>query len=119
MGGDAAAVVRDRLKPKSVSHAFINFPEPPSGYLGYEASNSLHLLTPQFFIDLHRVLTPGGRLTIFSDNHRYCCSLARLLGEMRRGAAAAGAAGRCFASVPLDGRSCEWVDGIRNFRGVP
>ena len=37
---------------------------------------------------------------------------------MRRGAAAAGAAGRCFASVPLEGRSCERVDGTRIFRGV-
>jgi hypothetical protein len=32
MGGDAHAIVRSHLRPCSVSHVFINFPEPPSGY---------------------------------------------------------------------------------------
>ena len=32
MGGDALAIVRSHLRPCSVSHVFINFPEPPSGY---------------------------------------------------------------------------------------
>ncbi|EOD27617.1 hypothetical protein EMIHUDRAFT_235476 [Emiliania huxleyi CCMP1516] len=90
VGGDGVALLRDR---DSLSHL------------------TGSLLTPPLFDAAHRALRPSGRLTIFSDNHRYCCSLARLLGEMRRGAAAAGDAGRCFASVPLEG--------IRIFHGSP
>ena len=29
MGGDAASVLRKRVRPESVSHVFVNFPEPP------------------------------------------------------------------------------------------
>ena len=35
------------------------------------AENNLHLLTPPFFRSLHRILTPGGRVVLFSDNRRY------------------------------------------------
>lgn len=71
LGGDAAAIVEHHLQPKTISHAFINFPEPPSGKDGVdEASNEFALLTPTLFRNLHRLLVPGGRLTIFSDNGR-------------------------------------------------
>ena len=43
IGGDAGRVLRTNLPPSSVSHAFVNFPEPPSGWQGGwqgdEASN--------------------------------------------------------------------------------
>ena len=100
LGGDAAAIVRDHLRPGSVSHAFINFPEPPSGYQGIEtASNELHLLTAAFFTDLHRVLAPtNSRLTILSDNGRYCRALCATIGGLK------GSGGKAlFASEQIDG----------------
>jgi pentatricopeptide repeat protein len=120
MGGDAAAIVRTNLKPRSVSHAFINFPEPPSGFEGYDASNELHLLTSAFFTDLHRVLRPHGMLTILSDNGRYSRTLAATLGRLR------GAATGSAAPVPLmvseelpDVAQYEEIEGVRLYHGVP
>ena len=135
MGGDAHAIVRSHLKPSSVSHAFINFPEPPSGYLGVEsASNELHLLTPAFFTALHHVLRRDGRLTILSDNGRYCRSLCATLGQLREH----GSPGRepregarLFACEDLRGASgegegegagppsYELVSGVRLYHGTP
>ena len=122
MGGDAAAVVRDRLRPRSVAHAFINFPEPPSGYLGYEASNSLHLLTREFFVDLHRVLEPGGHLTIFSDNGRYCRALAKTLGALRADGAASGPLLLTSVDVARDPSASthdEAIGSVKLYAGVP
>ena len=122
MGGDAALIVRSHLATASVSHAFINFPEPPSGYLGLEADNSLHLLTPAFFTDLHRVLVADGYLTIFSDNGRYCRALAVAFGKLR----AKGSAGSpLFSSVdvPTNGGGStpqfEKIGAVKLYYGVP
>ena len=132
LGGDASVIVREHLRRGSVSHAFINFPEPPSGYQGIEsASNSGHLLTASFFADVHRALVPEGRLTIFSDNGRYCRALCATLGALRATGGGDGSA-LLFESEELrrkeepssgvGGRrppSYETVSGVRLYHGVP
>ena len=45
-------------------------------------SRQLHLLTPAFFTDLHAVLAADGKLTILSDNGRYCRALCATLGAL-------------------------------------
>ena len=115
LGGDAATIVGERMQSKTVAHAFINFPEPPSGWQGVEdASNALHLLTPDFFTSLHRVLEPGGHLTIFSDNGRYCRVLAATLDQLLAGGAP------LFASQTLAHvSSYEQIGSVRLYHGVP
>jgi hypothetical protein len=117
-----------------VSAVFINFPEPPSGYLGLEsASNELHLLTASFFADVHRVLLHDGHLTITSDNGRYCRALCATLGALRRGAGGADGAllftserlhgARELSGAPhgghADGPTYEMVSGVRLYHGMP
>ena len=84
MGGDASAVVSERVAPESVSAAFVNFPEPPHNSGDRRAENRHHLLTPEFFERLHVVLAPGGALTVFSDNHPYVVTLAKTLAGMTK-----------------------------------
>ena len=142
MGGDAANIVEYHLQPKTISHAFINFPEPPSGegqlfafgnshncssccvshactgWQGVDdASNSLALLTPSFFRNLHRLLEPCGRLTIFSDNWRYSRALASMVGCLQGSAGAP----KLFASVDLDAHNLtfEYIDDIKLYHGIP
>ena len=82
MGGDAASVLRKNISPKSVAHVFVNFPEPPHHSGDSAAVNEFHLLTPSFFRKVHNVLDDEGRLTLFSDNHRYMRDLAKTLAEL-------------------------------------
>ncbi|CAE7362609.1 Capn15 [Symbiodinium microadriaticum] len=80
--GDAGRIVPMHLKPASVSHVFINFPEPPH-FSGDEAAESKsELLTSGFFSQLHRVLQQHGKLTILSDNWRYVRRLVRTLSQL-------------------------------------
>jgi tRNA G46 methylase TrmB len=58
----------------------INFPEPPHHSGDDTAESKLHLLTGEFFVTLGRVLAPGGKITVFSDNRKYCQSLCRMVG---------------------------------------
>lgn len=84
-GGDAAKILALRVQKVSVDHIFINFPEPPhhSGFEGAESKN--HLLTPEFFMEMHRVLKTKSRITIFSDNGLYMRSLLRSVAVLRNG----------------------------------
>jgi tRNA G46 methylase TrmB len=141
MGGDAASVLRKRVRPESVSHVFVNFPEPPHHSGDANAVNEFHLLTPDFFRRTHAALVTGGGLTLFSDNHRYMRDLARTLAELtydpeagddpvRAGEplfAAEAAKPRAEerdalagAAADVDGgASFENIEGVRLYRGVP
>merc|ERR1711935_1158047 len=77
MGGDALQILPQRIAPGSVDHVFANFPEPPHVSGSDAAESSLHVWSEQFFIDVHKVLKPKGRVTILSDNPKYLRSLAR------------------------------------------
>ena len=145
MGGDAASVLRKRVRPESVSHVFVNFPEPPHHSGDANAVNEFHLLTPDFFRRTHAALVTGGGLTLFSDNHRYMRDLARTLAELtydpeagddparageplfaaeaakpraeERDARGEGAA--ADADEKNGGASFENIEGVRLYRGVP
>ena len=131
MGGDAASVLRRNVAPKSVTHVFVNFPEPPHHSGDAAAVNEFHLLTPSFFRKVHAALDIDGRLTLFSDNHRYMRDLAKTLAEL---AYAAGDDNyeeklgeplfSAEAARPKDldddaTASFENIQGIRMYKGVP
>jgi len=80
MDGDASKVLPERCAAGSVAELFINFPEPPL-WSGGGGETKWHLLTAEFFDSVHRALTPGGMMTIYSDNLGYCKTLAQTLGE--------------------------------------
>ena len=60
MGGDAHAIVRSHLRPCSVSHVFINFPEPPSGYQAElrQIATDRPLIAPLIACDCPRTVRP-------------------------------------------------------------
>jgi tRNA G46 methylase TrmB len=111
IGAEGTVLLRDHVRRKSVAHIFVNFPEPPHR-TGDEQSDGIHMLTDAFFRAAHRALARHGRLTIFSDNLRYCRSLAASVGGLRskRGAP-------IFASVKLqDAQHAE--DGFEEVAGI-
>jgi tRNA G46 methylase TrmB len=72
IGGDAAQILPAHFARGSVDHICINFPEPPHHSGDDAAESQFHLLTASFFRDMHRVLAPSGKITVFSDNRKYC-----------------------------------------------
>lgn len=91
LGGDASKILPERIKPGCISELFINHPQPPdhlsqlkSGESAASSSSQTlsqgqHLLTAEFFADMHRVLCKNGTLTIVSDNLSYMQLLASIL----------------------------------------
>ncbi len=65
--GDARVVLPRHIPPASVSQVHIYHPQP---YYDPRKAN-LRLITPQFLLDVHRVLIPGGLLVIQTDNPAY------------------------------------------------
>ena len=125
IGGDAAQVLRRHVAPRSVAHVFVNFPEPPHRAIGRgsgideSAANALALLTPAFFRDMRRVLAPGGRITILSDNERYVHALAAIAAALREADEPA-TAPRLLGSVALSSaHRFELVDGVHVYSGMP
>ena len=78
------------------------------------------MLTADFFRAVHRVLKPKGRFTLFSDNHRYCQSLAASVATLRDKEGK-----ELLVSQAVDeggdkgGDSFETIDGVRIYHGVP
>ena len=114
MGGDAAYVFRRHIKESSISNVFVNFPEPPHHSGDSQADNSLVLLTEDFFRDVHASLQNNGGLIIFSDNHRYMRTLARMLGDL--GVFTARDADFSSGEVATP---CETIAGVPLYEGVP
>jgi tRNA G46 methylase TrmB len=69
------------LAPGSLSHAFVNHPEPPHR-INANNVRAPHMLTPHFFQLLWRTLRPGGTVTIVTDNKGYAMSLAEQLDSL-------------------------------------
>lgn len=109
--GDASHIL-PCLLTGSVAHVFINFPEPPHVSGDEDAESSLHLLTKEFFQSVRDVLMPGGKLTILSDNGRYCQQLAGTVASIRQSGAPA------FGQMDVQG-DFEDIDGVRLHRGLP
>ncbi|CAE7839909.1 trmB [Symbiodinium sp. CCMP2592] len=121
IAGDAGTVLKEWVLPGSVAKVCVNFPEPPQTTRNAncdEAESELHLLTSDFFEDVHKALSDSGVLTIFSDNQEYMRSLARTLGLLRRGPG-----GRLFeASGDVDASHLEDAEemcGLLICRGCP
>ena len=83
---------------------------------------------------MHRVLQPGGRLTILSDNERYVRSLAATVGALRAeggggegcGGGGEGGGGGGAGAPPLlhsvalrDAARAEMVGGVHVYAGMP
>jgi len=118
MAGDAARILQQHIAPGSVAHVFSNFPEPPHLSGNEESDSSLHLLTDEFLRQVHVALAPGGRLTIFSDNERYCRTLAANLGKLRNSSGVE--LFRSLAGPSADGvEDTEDIAGVHLHRGVP
>ncbi|CAE7444436.1 unnamed protein product [Symbiodinium natans] len=75
--GEAARTLESLVPSNSVSHIFINFPEPPFVSGDEAAESSFHMMTDELFIEMHRILQSGCRITILSDNARYMRTLAK------------------------------------------
>ena len=78
MSGDAARVLPERIPSASLSHVFINHPQPPQQRGSDPAtvhSQASHLITKEFFQKIFRVLVGGGQLTIVTDNLWYVSAL--------------------------------------------
>ncbi|CAE7940051.1 RH20 [Symbiodinium necroappetens] len=125
IAGDAGTVLKEWVLPGSVAKVCVNFPEPPQTTRNAncdEAESELHLLTSDFFEDVHKALSDGGVLTIFSDNQEYMRSLARTLGLLRR-PGRPGPDGRLFeASSDVDASHLEDAEemcGLLICRGCP
>jgi tRNA (guanine-N7-)-methyltransferase len=65
--GDARSVLPLHIPPASVSQVCVYHPQP---YYDPRKAN-LRLITPQFLLDVHRVLIPGGLLVMQTDNPAY------------------------------------------------
>ena len=77
--GDASEIVPSHIPSDSVSHIFINHPEPPERTSGEGDSQGNHLLTKDFFQKMHSVLVTNGNITIVTDNLPYATSLLESL----------------------------------------
>lgn len=77
--GDASVIVPSYIPPESISHIFINHPEPPERTSGEGESQGSHLLTKDFFQKMYSVLVTNGNITIVTDNLPYAMSLLESL----------------------------------------
>ena len=76
-------------------------------------------LTPGFFTSLHATLARAGRLTIFSDNGRYCRTLAAMLGVLRGPGGRKLYASQRLATPDGDALEQEMIEGVALYHGVP
>ena len=109
IGGDASNILPTRLAPCSITSVYINHPEPPERTGGVGDSEGKHLLTQEFFSDVHRILKSSGTVTIVTDNLPYAKSLLHALAQTTQdrlkasqSSSASNASLPCFISVPLD-----------------
>lgn len=120
LAGDAGSILRECMPAASLSHVCVNFPEPPqtSRHASCDdAESELHLLTADFFKDVHHALQDNGILTIFSDHQEYMRSLARTLGGLCENGCRIFAP---FSDLPMAHlESAEQMDGVLICAGAP
>lgn len=119
--GDASWVLRNHIPANSLANVCVNFPEPPQTNRNAscdDAEAELHLLTPEFFLDIHAALVETGVLTIYSDNRQYIESLAGVLGNLR--SATNSRAFLPFGDVPNEHlMDADEFNGILVLKGTP
>lgn len=81
--GNAVEIMSCVFPLSSVGQIFINHPQPPEhidrGKADVSQNEGTHLLTASFFKLLHQSLTPGGTVTIVTDNQSYARLLLRIV----------------------------------------
>jgi pentatricopeptide repeat protein len=82
LGGDASALLPNHIPSNCISSIFINHPEPPERTGGESDSQGDHLLTKDFFINMHKILKIDGTITIVTDNMPYGLSLVKSLSSL-------------------------------------
>lgn len=114
MGGDALRILPNHIPPSSISAIFVNHPEPPQQTGGADAkSQGFHLLSREFFIDMHRALEDGGMLTIVTDNRWYAMLLLKIVAALNN-------AGVRFKSKKLsEGSRVHSEGGVHLYQGSP
>ena len=115
IGGDASNILPNRIAPSSITSVYINHPEPPERTGGVGDSEGRHLLTQDFFNNIHQILVPHGTCTIVTDNLPYAKSLLQALAKTSQNnlkfARASSSINPSFVSVPLSsGRNSEKAD---------
>ena len=84
--GDANEIIPGLFPGNCISSVFINHPQPPErddkGKKEYHG-NGKHLLTSEFFRQIHRVLVRNGTITIVTDSQQYAhCIIQTLRAEL-------------------------------------
>lgn len=104
IGGDATNILPNRIAPGSITSVYINHPEPPERTGGVGDSEGQHLLTQEFFSEIHRILKSTGTCTIVTDNLPYAKSLLQALAKTTTNSLKSTDSSLfpCFISVSLD-----------------
>jgi Putative methyltransferase len=87
VGSDCCSLLRDSIKPFSVSSFFANHPEPPTQVIGNNPNflrqlvqgkipEPVHMLTSATIISMYKCLKKYGRIMVVSDNRSYTQLLA-------------------------------------------
>jgi tRNA G46 methylase TrmB len=109
IGGDASKILPSRLPPGRLSAIFVNHPQPPEQRANEKdkkkggGGGGAHLLTVEFFAQMHRTLSAEGTITIVTDNQFYVKLLADSLVEMAQKASKQNGDGVAFVSRALEG----------------
>jgi Putative methyltransferase len=96
VGSDCCALLRERIKPYSVSNFFANHPEPPTQIIGNNPNylrqlvqgrtpEPVHMLTSATIISMSKCLKERGQIVLISDNRSYTQLLAATFCKVVRG----------------------------------
>jgi|TARA_B110000091_G_scaffold199413_1_gene229204 hypothetical protein len=104
------------MVPHSLSHIYINHPEPPQQTGSKDGSQAEHLLTEEFLNIISNALIDGGLLCICTDNAWYAELLCRNIGALKQYRSLTPRFAGLEVNAELDG----WNKyGINIFSGVP
>ena len=104
------------MVPHSLSHIYINHPEPPQQTGSKDGSQAEHLLTEEFLNIISNALIDGGLLCICTDNAWYAELLCRNIGALKQYRSLSPRFAGLEVNAELDG----WNKyGINIFSGVP
>jgi pentatricopeptide repeat protein len=82
--GNAENIVKNYLKVSSISHIFVNYPQPPDRITGgfNNKDQGKHLYSIEMFLYLLTILENHGKITILSDNLFYVQLLTQNIMEL-------------------------------------
>eukprot|EP01031_Cornospumella_fuschlensis_P030392 gene30392-36720_t len=83
LSGDATKIVSRHIPHRSVDGIFVNYPQPPERSSG-GGTQGQHLLTKEFFHQLHHSLAESGRITILTDNLPYALMIGEIVASTNK-----------------------------------